>query len=89
MQHVNTLQIAEVKRLLTSRVDMLLPLKEDGTVLRAKPPYPHLTVKLNKEKTRVDLEISSSEVTDSALYYCALTPTVTGNPETLQKPNIA
>uniref|UniRef100_A0A674F3G4 Ig-like domain-containing protein n=1 Tax=Salmo trutta TaxID=8032 RepID=A0A674F3G4_SALTR len=41
--------------------------------------------KLNKEKTRVDLDITSAEVTDSALYYCALRPTVTGNPETLYK----
>ena len=41
--------------------------------------------KLNKEKTRVDLEISSAEETDSAMYYCALKPTVTGNPETLYK----
>ncbi|CAB1326128.1 unnamed protein product [Coregonus sp. 'balchen'] len=49
------------------------------TVVRAKPPYPHLTVKLNKEKTRVDLEISSAEVTDSALYYCALMPTIAGD----------
>ncbi|KAG9331217.1 hypothetical protein JZ751_019730 [Albula glossodonta] len=33
-----------------------------------------------KESKQVHLELSSAEVTDSALYYCALQPTVTGNP---------
>ena len=40
---------------------------------------PRLTGKINKEKTQVFLEISSVQVSDSALYYCALTPTVTQN----------
>eukprot|EP00063_Salmo_salar_P068441 XP_014043276.1 PREDICTED: uncharacterized protein LOC106596514 [Salmo salar] len=31
-----------------------------------------------KEKTRVDLDISSTEVTDSTLFYCALKPTIAG-----------
>uniref|UniRef100_A0A3P8ZVX9 Immunoglobulin V-set domain-containing protein n=1 Tax=Esox lucius TaxID=8010 RepID=A0A3P8ZVX9_ESOLU len=37
------------------------------TVVNAILPYPRLTAKLNKERTRVDLEISSAEVADSAL----------------------
>uniref|UniRef100_A0A674F545 Ig-like domain-containing protein n=1 Tax=Salmo trutta TaxID=8032 RepID=A0A674F545_SALTR len=45
----------------------------------------YTTVTSKPSKTRVDLEISSVDVIDSALFYCALTPTVTGNPETLYK----
>ncbi|KAK3545269.1 hypothetical protein QTP70_002916 [Hemibagrus guttatus] len=50
-------------------------------------PHPHLSAKVHKSLKRVDLEISPASVPDSALYYCALQPTVTGKANfTVQKP---
>ncbi|MEQ2190084.1 hypothetical protein GOODEAATRI_032001 [Goodea atripinnis] len=38
-----------------------------------------------KGEKHLDLQISSAAVTDSAVYYCAVKPTVTGNTRTLNK----
>ncbi|KAI3374108.1 hypothetical protein L3Q82_005927 [Scortum barcoo] len=44
-----------------------------------------LSLKHDKRKKEFHLEISSAAVTDSAVYYCAVRPTVTGNSKTLYK----
>ncbi|KAI5086840.1 hypothetical protein C0J45_23239, partial [Silurus meridionalis] len=46
---------------------------------------PRLDVKVDKTNKQVNLIISSAAVSDSDLYYCALKPTVTGNPAALYK----
>ncbi|KAJ8274519.1 hypothetical protein COCON_G00091440, partial [Conger conger] len=51
---------------------LILILESSGYIKKADPPYPRLSTKLNKTTKEVHLEISSAEVTDSALYYCAL-----------------
>ncbi|KAL0966034.1 hypothetical protein UPYG_G00289850 [Umbra pygmaea] len=61
------------------------PKSEPQLLIREHMPVKGFHLEHDKTSRRVDLEISSAEVTDSALYYCALQPTVTGNPETLYK----
>ncbi|KAK7163318.1 hypothetical protein R3I93_007382 [Phoxinus phoxinus] len=56
-----------------------LILEYSGVTTEAIPPVPRITINHRKGERHVDLEISSAEVSDSALYYCALEPTVTGN----------
>ncbi|KAI5086801.1 hypothetical protein C0J45_23898, partial [Silurus meridionalis] len=52
---------------------------------KTNPMPPRLNVKVDKNNKQVDLIISSAAVSDSDLYYCALAPTVTGNPAALYK----
>uniref|UniRef100_A0A3B4EHL6 Ig-like domain-containing protein n=1 Tax=Pygocentrus nattereri TaxID=42514 RepID=A0A3B4EHL6_PYGNA len=65
-----------------SRPEFLLFLTEFGG---GSDPALRLTAEANRQMKRVDLNISHTVVSDSALYYCALVPTVTGNSTTPYK----
>ncbi|KAK2900803.1 hypothetical protein Q8A67_008918 [Cirrhinus molitorella] len=70
-----------------SKPEFVLLVMEASTkhVTYAVPRIPGMDGKMSMKDKQVDLEISSAEVSDSALYYCALQPTVTGNISTLYK----
>ena len=54
---------------------LLLSAPDTGHVVRAQPEDPRLDISINNPQ--VDLKISSAKTTDSALYFCALQPTLT------------
>ncbi|XP_053089530.1 uncharacterized protein LOC117597129 [Pangasianodon hypophthalmus] len=68
-----------------SKPEFLLYIYQTGALSPNPPPRMSAEVDDNKDNKRVDLLISSAAVSDSALYYCALQPTVTGNPTALYK----
>uniref|UniRef100_A0A667WQY6 Ig-like domain-containing protein n=1 Tax=Myripristis murdjan TaxID=586833 RepID=A0A667WQY6_9TELE len=63
-----------------SRPEFLLYITEGGSVHEAVPGF---SAHINKHEKRVSMEIPSTAVTHSALYYCAVRPTVTGNTQSL------
>ncbi|KAI5629139.1 hypothetical protein C0J50_8038, partial [Silurus asotus] len=67
-----------------SNPSFLINILQSGTLVSDLPP--RMDAKVDDGiKKQVDLIISSAAVSDSALYYCALRPTVTGNPAALYK----
>ncbi|KAL0152102.1 hypothetical protein M9458_052533, partial [Cirrhinus mrigala] len=63
-----------------SAPEFLVLIFDGATNSKESDVDPRLSVKLTTgNKKHVDLKISSAAVSDSALYYCALRPTVTGN----------
>uniref|UniRef100_A0A3B3BWF9 Immunoglobulin V-set domain-containing protein n=1 Tax=Oryzias melastigma TaxID=30732 RepID=A0A3B3BWF9_ORYME len=56
-----------------------------GTETPISRQIPGFSFKVSDEKRQINLQISSPAVTDSAVYYCAVEPTVTGNNKTLYK----
>uniref|UniRef100_A0A3P9MEN1 Ig-like domain-containing protein n=1 Tax=Oryzias latipes TaxID=8090 RepID=A0A3P9MEN1_ORYLA len=54
-------------------------------ILKLQNPVPGFSFKVSDDKRQMDLQISSAAVTESAVYYCAVRPTVTGNNKTLYK----
>ncbi|XP_016097665.1 uncharacterized protein [Sinocyclocheilus grahami] len=68
-----------------SKPELLLSMTESGDPVKEDPSAHWLSAKVDKHTKLMELEISPAKVSDSAHYYCALRPTVTGNPFPLYK----
>lgn len=62
-----------------SKPDLLLSITETGNAVKTDPLAHWLSAKVYKDTKVVKLEISPAKITDSSQYYCAVTPTITGN----------
>ncbi|KTF94696.1 hypothetical protein cypCar_00002419 [Cyprinus carpio] len=60
-----------------SKPEFLLYILPQGLMSEDRPP--RFTAAVNQDNKQVDLNISSAAETDSAIYYCALVPTVIRN----------
>uniref|UniRef100_A0A3B3HC27 Ig-like domain-containing protein n=1 Tax=Oryzias latipes TaxID=8090 RepID=A0A3B3HC27_ORYLA len=69
----------------SNRPTFILSRFKIGTGTTAEEFKERFSSSLDSESRSVHLQISSAAVTDSAVYYCALQPTVTGNNTTLYK----
>uniref|UniRef100_A0A3B3HJM7 Immunoglobulin V-set domain-containing protein n=1 Tax=Oryzias latipes TaxID=8090 RepID=A0A3B3HJM7_ORYLA len=58
-------------------------ISHSGTGTPISQPVPGFSFKVSDDQRQMDLQISSAAVTDSAVYYCAVWSTVTGNNKTL------
>uniref|UniRef100_A0A3B1JQU0 Immunoglobulin V-set domain-containing protein n=1 Tax=Astyanax mexicanus TaxID=7994 RepID=A0A3B1JQU0_ASTMX len=56
---------------------------KEGATSDPNPLFPQFSSTVDFSESRVNLIISSTAVSDSALYYCALRPTVTETHQTL------
>lgn len=62
-----------------------LIMESSGFITHATPQVPGITMYNRKDTKRMELEIFPAAVAYSALYYCAVRPTVKGNPLTPDK----